>query len=277
MTLSGQPYDPPESFKSTPIEDSLIQTVDLAVSIRESGLTNPITVVHQHDNTYQIETGERRWLAYHLLNLLSDGNDWSEIPARIMDTVDVWRQASENSARQNLNAIGIARQLALLLMDLYGMDKFAPIDDFTFEQEFYAQVADGNAYRIPRGKSADLLAATGLKHPDQLRHYRTLLRLDPDVWIYADDHNVTEGEIRNITRDTVTPVTVKPPTLFDDPAVDHGKRLFSKQEELKISQKMKSLASIKDGVGQAKAGTKLQIRQVIDEVRAFLDQLEGQL
>jgi hypothetical protein len=40
---------------------------------------------------------------------------------------------------------------------------------------------------------------------------------------------------------------------------------------------MKSLASIKDGVGQAKSGTKLQIRQVIDEVRAFLDQLEGRL
>ncbi len=208
------PAEQPPSSK----EQSLMKVVDLAASIRRDGLSNPISLV-RHDDHYEIETGERRWLAYHLLYWkFGDGDrrldgslvNWSRIPARIVKQVDVWRQASENNARDNLNAISRARQLSLLLMDLHGWSNFATIDDSENEQAFYAQVADGVRWRIPRGQGERLLNAMGLSHAGQLRQYRALLRLPADLWRKGDDENLTEGELRKMKAalDSVTRVTV---------------------------------------------------------------------
>lgn len=199
-------------------ENSLMKIVDLAASIRRDGLTNPISLV-RHDDHYEIETGERRWLAYHLLYWkFGDGDrrpsgsvvNWSRIPARIVTKVDVWRQASENNARDNLNAISRARQLALLLMDLHGWKNFAQLDACESEQAFYAQVADGARWRIPRGQGERLLNAMGLSDGGQLRQYRALLRLPVDLWRKGDDQDLTEGELRKMKAalDSVTRVTV---------------------------------------------------------------------
>ena len=210
------PADQPPSSK----ELGLMKVVDLAASIRRDGLSNPISLV-RHDDHYELETGERRWLAYHLLywkfgdgDRRSDGSlvNWSRIPARIVKQVDVWRQASENNARDNLNAISRARQLSLLLMDLHGWSNFATIDASETEQAFYAQVADGARWRIPRGQGERLLNAMGLSHAGQLRQYRALLRLPADLWRKGDDENLTEGELRKMKAalDSVTRVTVRP-------------------------------------------------------------------
>lgn len=207
-------------------EQSLMKVVDLAASIRRDGLSNPISLV-RHDDHYEIETGERRWLAYHLLYWkFGDGDrrpggslvNWSRIPARIVKQVDVWRQASENNARDNLNAISRARQLSLLLMDLYGWSNFATIDGSENEQAFYAQVADGARWRIPRGQGERLLNAMGLSHAGQLRQYRALLRLPADLWRKGDDENLTEGELRKMKAalDSVTRVTVRSPKRKKD-------------------------------------------------------------
>ena len=64
------------------------------------------------------------------------------------------------------------------------------------ERDYYAQVADGNEFRVPRGEGERLLNAMGLKNPTQIRQYRQLLRLPDDVWQDADDKNLTEGEVR---------------------------------------------------------------------------------
>lgn len=183
-----------------PLEQAFVQLIDLAASIKREGLTNPVTVVSRTDGTYMLETGERRWLAFHVLYSLEDDEQWSSIPARVVEHFSVWRQATENNNRDDLNAIGKARQLALLLMDLHGVERFKAFDELVraggSDLAFYAQVADGESWRIPRGKSEILLQATGLKHPKQLRDYRALLRMDEDSWNFADDHNLTEGEIR---------------------------------------------------------------------------------
>ena len=205
----------PESSK----EQALMKIVDLAASIRRDGLSNPISLVRRQDH-YEIETGERRWLAYQILywkfgdgDRRPDGSvvNWSRIPARVVKQVDVWRQASENNARDNLNAISRARQLALLLMDLHGWDNFVKIDACENEQAFYAQVADGAAWRIPRGQGERLLNAMGLSDAGQLRQYRALLRLPADLWRRGDDEDLTEGELRKMKAalDNVTRVTVK--------------------------------------------------------------------
>ena len=200
-------------------EDALMKIVDLAASIRRDGLSNPISLV-RHADYFEIETGERRWLAYQILywkfgdgDRRPDGSvvNWSRIPARVVKQVDVWRQASENNARDNLNAISRARQLSLLLMDLHGWDNFVKIDACENEQAFYAQVADGAAWRIPRGQGERLLNAMGLSDAGQLRQYRALLRLPADLWRRGDDENLTEGELRKMKAalDNVTRVTVK--------------------------------------------------------------------
>jgi hypothetical protein len=199
----------PESEQAAgPIETAFTELVELAVSIRRDGLTNPITVARD-GRFYRLETGERRWLAYHLLHAYFNGENgrpnersqWTHIPARIVEGVNVWRQATENTARQNLNAIGRARQFALLLMDLHGADQFRAFDQFEHERDFYAQVADGGEWRIPRGSGEMLLNAMGLKNESQLRYYRALLRLPLAVWIKADDFNTSVGALRNCLRD----------------------------------------------------------------------------
>ena len=203
---------------ATSKEYALMKLIDLAASIRRDGLSNPISLV-QHDDHYEIETGERRWLAYHILYWkFGDGDkrpdgtvvNWSRIPARIVTQVDVWRQASENNARDNLNAISRARQLSLLLMDLHGWHKFRKLEACANEQAFYAQVADGSSWRIPRGQGERLLNAMGLSDAGQLRQYRALLRLPAELWRKGDDEDLSEGELRKMRAalDTVTRVTV---------------------------------------------------------------------
>ena len=209
--------DHPSSGK----ESALMKIIDLAASIRRDGLSNPISLV-RHGDHYEIETGERRWLAYQMLYWkFGDGDrrydgslvNWSRIPSRIVKQVDVWRQASENNARDNLNAISRARQLALLLMDVHGRDNFANYDACESEQSFYAQVADGALWRIPRGQGERLLNAMGLSDAGQLRQYRALLRLPADLWRKGDDEDLTEGELRKMKAalDSVTRVTVRTP------------------------------------------------------------------
>lgn len=186
-----------EGMRLGPLTSSFMQIVDLASSIKRDGLTNPITLA-SNGIGYVVETGERRWWAYHLLYWHFQSDEWQKIPARIVDKVSLWRQASENNARSSLNAIAKARQLALLLMALYEEEgvTFQPLHRLDHEQNFYAQVADGDQWRIPRGKGEAILNAMGLENPVQLRQYRRLLRLPRLVWMLADDLNWTENLIR---------------------------------------------------------------------------------
>jgi hypothetical protein len=184
-----------------PLEYALVSLVELATSIRNDGLTNPITVVRRGPQSYQLETGERRWLASHLLYQHTQDETFSKVAARVVDNMSLWRQAAENNARANLNAISKARQFSVLLMELLRLEdefSFTPFHEFAFEQGYYAQVADGDQFRIPRGTSERLLHATGLKSQKQLREYRALLRLPKQVWIMADDLNWPERAIREL-------------------------------------------------------------------------------
>jgi len=183
-----------------PLEETLLGLIELAVSIRVDGLTNPITVAPMGIK-YRLETGERRWLAYNMLYIYTQDDAYSRISARTVDRINVWRQAAENNARSNLNAISRARQFAMLLMDLIHEERgtlFIPMDKFNHEQEFYAQVSDGSNLRVPRGSSERLLAASGLRNKNQASQYRRLLELPRQVWQIADDLNWTEYFIRDL-------------------------------------------------------------------------------
>ena len=184
-----------EERQATTAELPLLRLADLAASIHQDGLTNPVTVAGAGDS-YLIETGERRWVAYHLLNAYVGGDAFRAIPARRVAELNLWRQASENTARDNLNAIARARQIALLLMDMHGWENFEPIEVFDCEQDFYAQVADSKQWRVPYGRAEQLCAACGFEHGSRIRQYRALLRLTREQWIRADDRDIAEFELR---------------------------------------------------------------------------------
>jgi hypothetical protein len=199
------PYDLSEALISDtpddmigPREQALIPIINLAKKIRQQGFLHPITA-GRRSGLLTIESGERRWLAAHLLHYAfpDEHETWAIIPARTVETINVWRQASDN-LHSDLNAIAAARQLALLVMDLYITNgaAFDPLSTFETEQEFYAQVADGVRYPVPGQQRDLLLNATGLRTAVHVRQYRRLLRLPNLVWVMADDLNWTENWIQ---------------------------------------------------------------------------------
>lgn len=194
-----------EGFGGT-ISKSLHAVVDLAAEIRADSLINAIRVVKDGEG-YLIESGERRWLAFNFLWWINGGDEtWGKIRAEVAPQFSAWQQARENTARSQLNAIQMARQFALLLMDLYTVEgvSFLPFDDMVepggCDRAFYAQVADGALYRVPRGQGEVLIGALGLKNPAQLRQYRALLDLPDEVWTIADDLDWAEGYIREMDK-----------------------------------------------------------------------------
>ncbi len=89
---------------------------ELAASVREHGIIQPIVVVKNENGFYTIIAGERRWRAARMANL-------QEIPAIVREYDD--KTASEialieNLQRENLNPMEEADGFRNL-MDLYGM------------------------------------------------------------------------------------------------------------------------------------------------------------
>lgn len=182
-------------YQFGPMATALLELVTLAASIRRDGLTNPITIAQTEDG-YQLETGERRWLAYHLLYDRTNGDSqWSQIPARIVERVDRFRQAAENTQRGDLTAVAKVRQYALLLMELRkgAGDTFAPYESFEHDRDFYAQVAGRAA---PDGKNEVLLSACGIRTKSTASKYRDVLSLTPQQWTLADDEGLSFDAIK---------------------------------------------------------------------------------
>lgn len=243
-----------------PMEATLQGLVDLAATIYRDGLTNPITVAPV-ENAYRLETGERRWLAYHLLHAKIPDGKWEKIPARIMDVPNVWRQAAENNARDNLNAVGKARQYALLMMILYDErgETFQQYDSFKHERHFYAQALNIDA--VPYGKRDQLLSAMALKSPAELTRCRTLLGLPDSVWTLADDWNlpqsvllecagVSEEEALQIVSSwndsgNTTFVQDKKPTVQSKKREDVEEALFAAEDSRKIKKLLSHASKIR--------------------------------
>lgn len=201
------------------VAQEFIALARLAAHIHANGLINPITVI-ESDGRMLIESGERRWLAHHLLHMVLGGT-WGKVLAAKGNANDsIWRQAGENTQRRQLNAIGMARQLALLIMAARGTT--APVGGYreydeivmsgTCDRRYYAQVADGNVHRIPRGMGERIQGAMGLGM-EQLSQYRRLLKLTEDdlindaLWVRADVENWPERAIRDVS--TLTMVKVR--------------------------------------------------------------------
>ncbi len=96
-SIKANPNQPRREFDATALEE-------LAESIKQIGIIQPITVRQMEDGTYQIIAGERRWRASQMAGLAT-------IPAyiRTADDENVMQMALvENIQREDLNAIEIA-------------------------------------------------------------------------------------------------------------------------------------------------------------------------
>lgn len=195
-----------KDIPATAIE--FLALVSLAATIHADGLINPITI-GTNGSPRIIVAGERRYLSYHLLNMFYRPY-YAEIPA-FQKKADVWAQARENGARRPLNATGMAAQIANLLMDLYkdtpGAD-FQPIHQLVVganKLPYFAQVKNGNTYPLKKEFVQKILDATGLKSANQIRQYRRILDLPPEIWMQANEENWTENYIRTYMQEQNQP------------------------------------------------------------------------
>jgi ParB-like chromosome segregation protein Spo0J len=267
----------PEFEPEDAVQAGFIHLLELASSILREGLTNPITI-SRVGRDYMIETGERRWLAYHLLNVYfedSGDQDWSKIPARVMPERNVWRQATENNVRQNLNAVSRARQLAILVMDIHGWDNFRLISDFADEQEFYAQVSEGREWQIPSDKIEQLLKSMGLNNQTQLRQYRAILRTHPMLWQVADDNNWSENKIREAHRRGPDAWNDKLKNVAGITSITRGKKINSLDRA--INQTHKQRTKISKQAERSKQGERLEWREFAQEQALWWDKLAQKL
>lgn len=164
------------------------QLLRLAGSIARDGLAVPVSA-YRLLGGYRLLMGERRLLAFLLLTWLGYPG-FDHIPAIVVERYDPRQQAIENGVRRDLNAIGIARQLAVLLMDFNTVQ--IPYRDQP-GQEWYAQAYE---LRVPRGYADALITTLGLANTRQISQYRDLLLLPGPVWNWADEFSWTEGKLR---------------------------------------------------------------------------------
>lgn len=190
--VEAMTVDPPG--EPGPEEDALRSIVSTAATIRHGGQVSPITVAEVDGGSYyRIETGERRYWAHHWLNMwLPDG--FEQIQCIVVPDASPWRQASENTSREGLSAIALARQLATLLLDLYDIH---PDYSRSIPNSWYRQALD---YRVPRGEGSNLRAALGGIERSYFSRLQSLLRLPDAVWELADRYRLEEKRLRYVLK-----------------------------------------------------------------------------
>lgn len=156
---------------------------ELAESIREHGVLQPLTVRSIGSGYYQIIAGERRWRASRLAGL-------KEVPARIIEADD--KKATElamveNLQRENLNPVEEALGYKMLMTE------------FDMTQEEVAQKVSKSRPVI--ANSMRLLALPGnlLKKLESgelnVGSARTLLSLDSEEQMQAAALTITQGNL----------------------------------------------------------------------------------
>jgi hypothetical protein len=261
--------DLPEEEQSNPIRSSLIKLIGLASGIDRDGLVNPISVALDKKR-YYIETGERRWFAFHLLHyLFPEDERWQRIPTRVMPEHSVWRQASENNSRDDLNAISKSRQYAILMMNLVD-GKFLLPHEAESEQAYYAQVL---GERVPRGQNANIMQAMGFNGRASVDRHRDLLRLPEDIWLDADDYNIPETVLREVLDKPYEQARAMINDWLD------SKRIVSLGDNSRTVEKIPAWLKAVDKVEQRysperwKNLTKVQKQEVFDKLKAIVDRL----
>ncbi len=183
----------------TPEEQLVRDLVNLAITIRDDGQVNPLTVVDMTQGVtrlYRIETGERRyWATWLLRDFIPNSGSDGTIPCIIIppNRASVFRQAKENTARSGLTAIAMARQAALLLLTAHGYE----IPNAVVANDFYRQALTLDL-RGRREYTDAILSAMGGTGKMHFSRYKALLALSDEAMELADRHNIDEKKLRYV-------------------------------------------------------------------------------
>jgi len=210
LDLLGNPDDESEQDLPplSPEEQLVHDLVNLAITIRDDGQVNPLTVVDVSEGVtrqFRIETGERRyWATWLLRDFISGYESDGMIPCIVIphESASAFRQAKENTARSGLSAIAMARQAALLLLYVHGYEM--PIGPVPVD--FYRQALELDL-RGKREYTSAIYAAMGGLDKKRFSRYKALLRLSDEAFELGDRHNIDEYILRQI---------------IDMPAEDHA-------------------------------------------------------
>jgi hypothetical protein len=190
-----------EPGQLTQPEQGLRDLVNLALTLKNDGQVNPLTIVDVTEGvtpSYLIETGERRyWASYINMEFIPAYEGDGTIPCIILPDgqASVFRQAKENTSRAGLNAIGMARQAALLILAVH--DIHPPLG--AVGNDFYRQVLELDL-RSKREYTTEILLAMGGITRGRLSHYKRLLTLSDEAIELADRYSIDEGRLRHIAR-----------------------------------------------------------------------------
>lgn len=188
-----------QDTKLSPEEQLLYDLVNLAITIRDDGQVNPLTVVDVSQGVsrqFRIETGERRyWATWLLRDFIPGYSGDGMIPCIIIPSEgsSVFRQAKENTARSGLSAIAMARQAALLLLTVHGYE----IPDAVVPNDFYRQALELDL-RGKREYTDVILSAMGGINKSQFSRYKSLLQLADEALELADRHGIEEYKLRYV-------------------------------------------------------------------------------
>lgn len=183
----------------TPEEQLLRDLVNLAITIRDDGQVNPLTVVDVSQGVtrlFRIETGERRyWATWLLRDFIPNYTGDGMIPCIVIpaNRSSVFRQAKENTARSGLTAVALARQAALLLLTVHGYE----IPAYAVENDFYRQALELDL-RSKREYTDIILSAMGGVKRSQFSHIKSLLRLSDEALELADRHAIEGARLRYV-------------------------------------------------------------------------------
>ena len=185
----------------SPEEVLLRDLVNLAVTIRDDGQVNPLTVVDISQGVtrmYRIETGERRyWATWLLRDFVHASASDGMVPCIIIpeQKSSVFRQARENTARAGLSAIAMARQAALLLLTVHGYE----IPAYPVGNDFYRQALTLD-FKSRQEHTDMVLTAMGGISRMRFSQYKTLLHLSDKAFEIADRHQLDEGRLRYVVQ-----------------------------------------------------------------------------
>lgn len=180
----------------SPEEALLRDLVYLAVTLRDDGQVNPVTVVDFSDGVtqlYRIETGERRyWASWLLRDFIPGYTGDGMIPCIIIppQQASPFRQAKENTLRSGLTAVAMARQAALLLLTIHGYE----ISSVAVTNDFYRQAFELDL----RNYSSEVLTAMGGISRMHFSRFKALLKLSDDAMELADRYNIDEKKLRYV-------------------------------------------------------------------------------
>ena len=202
--ISPGPYQPRSIFDTDRLQE-------LADSISQQGVIQPVVVRARGDKNYELIAGERRWRAAQIAGI-------EEIPAIVRDVPDeiaIAMALVENIQREDLNPIEEATALRRLV------DEFQMTHQEAGEAVGRSRSAVSNLLRLLElsGEVRELVDAKHL----EMGHARALLSLEPSQQAKAAREVVSKGlsvrETEQLVRRLKNPPIPRTRTL--DPDIQH--------------------------------------------------------